>query len=29
MKGGAGLKEGVMNKEEEEKSQSNPGFELP
>lgn len=28
MKGGAGMKEGVMNKE-EEKSRSNPRFELP
>lgn len=29
MKGGAGMKEGMMNKEEEEKSRSNPRFELP
>ena len=29
MKRGAGMKEGAIDKEEEEKSQSNPGFELP
>lgn len=29
MKRGAGMKEGAIDKEEEEKSRSNPGFELP